>query len=469
MAASGLSVERLQEYLQQLPSESRALLIKKLEAVGSDGDPIPGGDILLQELRSVLRRSGDKTARGDEAIRHFFLPVEPFLADADPALKLQGRIARAALDPLWTWICRDLLPDEAKAYCANIGRALAAGDTGSCEVLTQTFQSLVVADIRSVLEAMQADQKVRRRLLGQIGTPNALEDLQNLLAILSGRATFALIAGRLPGHIRNLADGQLDGIKALLDATTGLRGELLPHALIIVMTRLAAPWQLIRLARKAADSDEVDRIAATPYAAALTIALAETDRMVAELQAGIRRGPGPVVNGLIKSIHDAVRGMRTELAFAPDSSCARKLATIRTEISGALKPDIEMTFGRVRRLLRPNPAPDVVRHGLLDAGEVTDTETLIEFVGACRNYAGELAISEITLRVHNEVQQYLDTTTQVLLDALRVADAQSRLLRRSQLDAAVRFCAKVFGKDYASLLAKAVEVAGSGERKAAKV
>ena len=35
MAANGLSVGRLQEYLQQLPPESRALLIKKLEAAGA--------------------------------------------------------------------------------------------------------------------------------------------------------------------------------------------------------------------------------------------------------------------------------------------------------------------------------------------------------------------------------------------------------------------------------------------------
>ena len=39
--------------------------------------------------------------------------------------------------------------------------------------------------------------------------------------------------------------------------------------------------------------------------------------------------------------------------------------------------------------------------------------------------------------------------------------------RQSQVDAAVRFCAKVFGSDYAALLTKAAEVAGNSERKAA--
>ena len=44
---------------------------------------------------------------------------------------------------------------------------------------------------------------------------------------------------------------------------------------------------------------------------------------------------------------------------------------------------------------------------------------MIEFVGACRNFAGELAISEVTLRTFQEIQQYLDTGTRTLLDALR--------------------------------------------------
>jgi hypothetical protein len=53
-----------------------------------------------------------------------------------------------------------------------------------------------------------------------------------------------------------------------------------------------------------------------------------------------------------------------------------------------------------------------------------------------------------------------------LLDGLRHAGPADRSFRQSQVDAAVRFCAKVFGQEYASLLGKAAEVAGSAERKA---
>ncbi len=50
---------------------------------------------------------------------------------------------------------------------------------------------------------------------------------------------------------------------------------------------------------------------------------------------------------------------------------------------------------------------------------------------------------------------------------LRRAGEGDRSFRQSQVDAAVRFFAKVFGTEYAALLTKAAEVGGTAERKAA--
>ena len=51
---------------------------------------------------------------------------------------------------------------------------------------------------------------------------------------------------------------------------------------------------------------------------------------------------------------------------------------------------------------------------------------------------------------------------------LRNSGDNERAFRQSQVDAAVRFCAKVFGQEYASLLTKAADVASHSERKAAR-
>ncbi|MGB6468518.1 MAG: hypothetical protein WBF27_20345 [Xanthobacteraceae bacterium] len=154
-----------------------------------------------------------------------------------------------------------------------------------------------------------------------------------------------------------------------------------------------------------------------------------------------------------------------------DSPWSRQLAAIRAEVSSLLKAEIEATPGFVRRLLRPRPANDIAPGSLLDSIDVNQAEMRVEFVGACRQYASELALNEVTTRAHSELTLCLETGTKALLDTLRVAGDADRPFRQSQVEAAIRFCRTVFGSEYAGLLAKAAEVAvqsGTTERRPAR-
>ena len=466
MAPNGPSVDRLREYLRQLPTGARALLIRELERAHLRGDEIPGGEFLLTEVRSAVRDVHDHVPRIGNAERLFFRPVEPFLHDADHFRKFRGRIARPSLEPIWAWICRDVLPEESEAYRETVNRCLAAGDDASAEPAVLAFQDAAATRMRALLASIASDDKARRRLAGQIGAIHALEDVGDLVSILTERDTLTMIVNRLPPQIRNLSDAQLESAKSLLDSPDGLRSDTVVYGLILVKARLANPWQLIRLAIKAAESDATARIAATPYGVTVTVVLDEVEVMVCDLRAGLKRGAGKSVPILLKSIHDAARGLRSELDLAGDSPWARQLVAIRSEVSTILKAEIESLPGRVRRLLRPRAAGEM-GGGALEADEVAKTEALIELAGLCRNFASELAINELTLKTYNELQHFLDTGTEALIEGLRHAGAADRGFRQSQVDAAVRFCAKMFGKEYASLLTKAAEVAANSERKAA--
>jgi hypothetical protein len=373
---------------------------------------------------------------------------------------------------MWSWICRDLAPIEAKTYNAEAMRT--AADPAACEQLARHFRESVVAKVGSILASTTTDERARRRLIGQIGTQNALDDARGLLTILSAADIFAQIEKSLPAQIRNLADAQLDNVKSLLDQTVGSRPDVLPYALVLTMGRLAAPWQLIRLGVKAAETDDAIRIAGSPYAIAVAIVLSEIEQGIGALKADLKRGATAAVPSLIKTIHDCARGLRTELDLSGDSPWARRLAAIRADVSKVLKNQVESASGKVRRLLRLRPLSEVPRNSVLDADDVNEAESAVELVGVCRLYASELAINEMTMRNFTELQHYLETGTQSLLDSLRRAGEGERRFLQSQVDAAVRFCAKVFGPDYASVLAKAAEVAANtasqreAERKAAK-
>jgi len=153
---------------------------------------------------------------------------------------------------------------------------------------------------------------------------------------------------------------------------------------------------LIRLGVKAAGSDTAARVAETNYGVAVNIVLAELERMVAELRNDLCSGQGIAVGSLLKTIHDSARGLRTELPLPVDSTWGRALAAQRTQIFDLLRTEIESMPGRVRRLLRPRPSREIRPNSVLDPNEVAEVEALVEFVGICRYFAGELAINEMT-------------------------------------------------------------------------
>jgi hypothetical protein len=477
MTSDGQSVERLRDYLRTLKPEARAMLVTELERGVLRGDEAAGNEFVLQELRRTIRAAGQAVPRIGDAARLFFAPLEPFLIDDGADHKRVGRLARVSLEPIWEWIGRDLMPAEAKALSDDINRALVADDGVKAELLTRALHERAIQRIKETIDAAGADEKMRRRLVVQVGTPRAFEDVDSLLRILVLRDVLGDLARRLPKHLRTFEREQIDQVKALVEAAAAQKSpdlaarktDIFVCGLVLVMGRLALPWQLIRLATRAAESDDAARVAETPFANAVAIVLSEIECMVSELRVELKaRRP---VTSLLKGIHDAARGLRTEMDLSVDSPWSRQLAAIRTDISALLKAEIESTPGRVRRLLRPRPPNEIAPGALLDAIDVSDTEMLVEFVDACRSYANELAVNEVTARTWLELQHYLETADKGLLDALRQAGAADRPFRQSQAEAAIRFCRTVFGADYAGLLAKAAEIAvqtGTVERKSVR-
>jgi hypothetical protein len=461
------TIARLRQYLRELSTQARSMLVTELERSLLHDSDVDGAELILRELRRIAREQRDVPPRIGNCASLFFKPIEPFVVDDLADHKHPGRIARSSLENLWTWVRRDLLPDETRILSDEVGQALLAGDEPKAEHLANEFQDQAADAISASLDAAAADHKYRRRMMTQIGTMRPTEDAAALKSMLKGREPLGSLAVQLPIHIPDLSNAHLKECKALIEDTAERDHDLFLYSLLMVMSRLAAPWQLIRFGVKAAGSDSAARVAETHYGVGVTIALAELERMVGELRDDLRDGRGIAVVALLKTIHDAARGLRTELDLPVDSTWGRALAAQRTQISDLLKSEIESMPDRVKRLLRPRPSTEIRAYSVLDADEVAEAEALLDFVGSCRFFAGELAVNEMTQRVFSDLQHYLDGGTRALLDGLRHAGASDRRFRQSQVDAAIRFCAKVFGEEYASLLAKAAEIAAGAERKSA--
>jgi hypothetical protein len=445
--------ERLRRYLKDLNPEARASLLADLEAGASRGDELPEAELILAELRRL--RTGPREHPSPDQL--FFAPLAPFVIDDNSARKHPGRIARRSLQRIWQWIARDLAPQQIATFAEEV--AALAGRPADIDAAARRVQDHVGRAVHEAVACTRDDNKAERQLAGRIGTPHGVDEAREIAAILEARDPLCALDKRLPPSIGNLSDHQLDNMKALLDSN-GVR-PVFQYAVLLLMSRLAAPWQLIHLAIKAAGTDESDRVAETRYAVTITAVLAEMEAMVWRLGAALEAADAQTIGRLLKDIHDTARGLRTEINLAADGAWARQLAALRGEVSKRLGTEIESAPGKVRRLLRP---PRQVGRETVDDADTAEAEAAIELVGICRTYAGELALNEATLRLSSDLQGVLERETSTLLAALRQAGDGEQRYRQSQLDAAVRLAAQVFGAEYAALLAKAAEVARSDRK-----
>jgi hypothetical protein len=469
MAGEDHAADKLREYLRALTPQARALLLSELEKGALHSNSVPQAELLLRELRALLEGGeGELPDRIGAPAQLFFAPLQPYLVDDAPDFVHPGRISRDCVAPIWDWICTDVVPAEAKAYAEEVARALDANDAPRAEQAARAFQDRAVARIDALVSAARNDSRGMRQIAARIGTPRSQSDLHDVLTILKSREGLASIAARIPSRIRNLNDDQVESIYNILDGVLARQRDLFSFALILVMNRLPGFWQLIRIACRAAETDLAERVAETSYAAAVTIVLAEIDRQVRTLRDDLRRGQSAAVTNRLKDIHEAVRGVRADLDLSATSAWGKQVASIRARTADALKSELETLPGRVRRLLRHVPSKDIARGATIDASEVEEVEGLIGLLSTCRTCASELALNELTQRVSSDLQTYLERGTQSLLEGLRAAPDSDRPYLRAQVDAAVRFCGRIFGQEYATLLARAAEVAVQSDRDAAQ-
>lgn len=455
--------ERLRDYLQQLPAGSQSLLMREYEAAIARGSDVAVAEFVLSELRSVVRTDdGNDRARAPapDPARLVFGALDPFLVDSKDVRA--GQIRRASLEPVWVWLSETAIREETGA----LRNVLAATDQdvskSDVQQAIRDWQTAAAEAIASALAPIGQRDGVRMSM------PMVSGDLEALGHALSHIEALETIGDRLPKIIRAFGDSQVSSVKGILAQFPQLqKSPALAFAISLVMQRLTAPWHIVRLAVSIAGSDEETRIAAVPHSVAVSMALYDLSRVVTDLRADVKRGQFASCARSIKTLHDGLRDLRTELDLRSDSLWGRQLSVLRIDVSNALKAEIEGIPGRVRRLLRQRTEKDINAGARLDDVEVDDAVALIEFLMICRSFAGELAINEVTLRAYSDLQHYLESATENLVESLRSGDNRVRAFRQMQTGIAIRFCEALFGHDYAALMAKAAEVAASGERKAA--
>src|SRR5262245_3491516 len=309
---------KLAEYLGGLHPKTQAAGLRELELSELRGDTLgPSFKNVMNELRRGIRKSGRVVERVGNPSRIFFMPMAPFLVNESPDAPLVATLPRASLNPVWAWICRDLMTEEARTYVETCKQALLADDQPSALVLGAVFQDKFAAATQALLESKKTTS-LQRRLSAYGAPPTAVSDLQAMLFVMQNKTVLRDVARLFPQKVKSFDSAAAAPVLAMLDTLPADDKVMLTHALAVVMSQLVPPWQVVRLAGARASLS-------APIA---EFVVGRAQIMATELRIAPSREQTEKAVAKAASIRAAIELVRSELKPADGDPIARRCGQI---------------------------------------------------------------------------------------------------------------------------------------------
>jgi hypothetical protein len=335
-----IRADRIEDYLKKLTPLARSHLLIELERLEICGAEMVGLPDILAKLRAEFRKDGSTQSRVGNPSRYFFAPLEPLLIDGAPEHDNSGRILRGSLSPIWEWISRDLLPTMASDYIKAIDELMATDNQRKARQVAATFQTKVVKYLEGTLGSRDGAEQTRVKLATYTTSHAAYSDLARIMRVLRARDALAKFNDALPVTIKEFADARVAKVTALLDGFGKTNADVLPFALALVANRLRAPWQLIRLATKAAPSKNAADIAATRYAITVSMVLDRLEDKRSALRIALKNNRVLVAKGILRDIYDAEYALQVRIDLLDQSDWGARLRDLMNAIAVLVEAEV---------------------------------------------------------------------------------------------------------------------------------
>jgi hypothetical protein len=335
-----MQADRIEDYLQRLTPVARGSLLTELERLEVCGSEMPGSAEILRKLRAEFRKDGSTQNRRDNPSRYFFAPLEPLLVDGAPEHANSGRILRGSLSPIWEWISRDLLPTMTRDYVSEINRLIAADDLRKARQAAATFQTKIVKSLAGTLGSPDGADQTRTKLATYTASRAAHGDLTRMLCVLRARDALSKFGDALPATIRTFDDARVAKVTASLDALEKDHADVIPFALALVAGRLRTPWQLIRLATKAAPGKNAADNTATPYAITVSMVLDRLEDKRSALRSALRNDRVLVAKEILIDIYNTEHELRVRIDLLGQSGLGERLDSLMGAITALVEAEV---------------------------------------------------------------------------------------------------------------------------------
>lgn len=343
------TAEHLIQYLRQLAPQVRARLLAELERLHLLGEDIPHSEPLITALRAEFRATGQSHYRIGNPSRYFFEPLEPVLVDRAPERANSGQIARGSLAPIWSLVTEQLLRSMAADYIADAKKVISADKQPEVRQIARAFQKKVLISLNGQLGSAEGAASIRDGLMAYTSSHATFDDLKKMLRYLDMQRELEDFGRALAPKIARLEGASLAKVLGLLRALKAKRVDAVPFALTIVANRLETPWELLSIATVPADDRAAARIAASPFAIAVSMVLDQIEEKHLLLLFALRNNRPVRAKEIVGEIYRIEEALRTQIELK-GSDWAQHLDHLMMTVQAAINAEIDSIPGDHRHL-----------------------------------------------------------------------------------------------------------------------
>ena len=233
----------LRSFLGRLPLATAQQLARAVEMDAlNDGSHLPR-DLILESLRPVLRYAAPE-GRTLTPLRLFCQPFEDLLIAAGGKAKLKGRIARESILPVWAWISNTLVPAQAQAYSGDTRAAITGQNMQAAFTYATEFWRTASDAICKAVSTENGRHAARTILQA---AELALADAEEMALMFSVGQQVLEIQQKLPRGTAALTEDLIWTLREIYDRLLQSNPDAAPYVTVITMSRLAKPWEALRL------------------------------------------------------------------------------------------------------------------------------------------------------------------------------------------------------------------------------
>lgn len=455
----------LAAYIGELPTGAAIKLVTGIERdrlLHGAQSEMPH-EFILSLVRPRLREIAGPRIGVPSPLRLLCLPFEDLLADA-AATKRPGRIARASILPLWDWLHTELLPDTLPDLCARLVGHILSGDPDAKNAAVQVLHDAVAVALRDALLTLDADEKEYSRAVKSVGGEHVIEDARDISEILEIASEFVKLGEFLPRPIEEFTAGfttkSAQAYHMLEEQFTGKA----PYVALIVMSRLTKKWQILKLVTAVANTSNErwlrnseigivceNLLMSIEQQAAFFSRLVPTDYDPVEVLEKLVEFAGDY-NGMTKDFDifkSGSWGGRTQAALSVVSdTMIRRIERMPRDVSAALPLKRIGVYGR------HGPRRPDISHPL-NEDKVAHATKVVTLLASAGKLADPLAFKSAVKPARDEVDQYLESYGEGIVEEIRQAQEESaRDCARSYLDVAENLTRILMGDALANVLQK---------------